>query len=147
MTSSSLYLTSHPVSLTSRPLYLCDYTHSINAISATLCMISQTVYMWHPMHSIYDIISTMYYNTTLCVFDTTLGICVISFALQMLSHPFYHTEPQYLWFHNYFRHDITPTVSYIAPTEALSSQPLHWHHTHFCMTSYPLYGWHHMHST
>ena len=74
MTSSPLYLTSYPVSLTSRSLYLCNHTHSFNDITATLCMISHTVYMWHPIHDIYDIISTMYDNTTLCVFDTTLGI-------------------------------------------------------------------------
>ena len=146
ITSSPLCLTSHPVYLTSRPLYLCNHTHSSNDISATLCMISHTVYMWHPIHYIYDIISSMYDNTKLCVLDTTLCICVTSFALQMLSHPLYHTKPQYLWCHIHFRHDITPTVSDIAPTVSLSWQPLHWYHTQFCMTSYPLYGWHHMHS-
>ena len=138
-------LTSHPVYLSSRPLYLCNHTQYIYDITATLCMISHTVYMWHPIHYIYDIISRMYDNTTLCV-DTTLGICVTSFALQMISHPLYHTKPQYLWCHIHFRHDITPTVSDIAPTVSLSSQPLHWYHAHFCMTSYPLYVWHHMHS-
>ena len=147
MMSSPLCLTSRPVYLTSRPLYLYNDAHSINDISATICMISHTVYMWHPIHYIYDIISSMYDNTKLCVVDTTLGICVTSFALQMLSHPLYHTNPQYLWCHIHFRHDITPTVSDIAPTVSLSLQPLHWYHTHFCMTSYPLYGWHHMHST
>ena len=146
ITSSPLCLTSHPVYLTSRPLYLCNHTHSSNDISATLCMISHTVYMWHPIHYIYDIISSMYDNTKLCVLDTTLCIYVTSFALQMLSHPLYHTKPQYLWCHIHFRHDITPTVSDIAPTVSLSWQPLHWYHTQFCMTSYPLYGWHHMHS-
>ena len=145
MTWSPLYLTSHPLYLTSRPLYLCNHTHSLNNITATLCMISHTVYMWHPIHYIYDIISTMYDNTTLCDVDTTLGICVTWFALQMISHPLYHTKPQYLWCHIHFRHDLTPTVSDIAPTVSLSSQPLHWY-IHFCMTSYPLYVWHHMHS-
>ena len=141
-----LYLTSHALYLTSCPLYLCNHTHSINDITDTLCMISHTVYMWHPIHYNYDIISTMYDNTTLCVVDTTLGICVTSFALQMLSHSFYHTKPQYLWCHIHFRHDITSTVLDIALTLSLSSQPLHWYHTHFGMTSYPLYEWHHMHS-
>ena len=76
MTSSPQYLTSHPVYLTSRPLYLCSHTHSINDISDTLCMITHTVYMWRSIHDIYDIMSTMYENRTLCVVDTTLGICV-----------------------------------------------------------------------
>ena len=92
----------------------------------------------NPIHYIYDIISTMCDNTTLCVVDITLGICVTSFVLQMILHPFYHTKPQYLWCHIHFRHDMTHTVSDITPTVSLSSQPLHWYHTHFCMTSYPL---------
>ena len=96
MMSSPLYLTSHPLYLTSRALYLCNHTHSINDIIATLCMISHTVYMWHPIHYIYDIISTMYDNTTLCSLDTTLGIYVTTFSLQMISHPLYHNKPQYL---------------------------------------------------
>ena len=131
---------------TSSPLYLCNHTHSTNYITATICMISHTVYMWHPIHYIYGIISSMYDNTTLCVLDTTLGICVTSIALQMISHTLFHTKPQYLWCHIHFRHDITPTISDTAPSVSLSSQPLHWYHTHFFMTSYPLYMWHHMHS-
>ena len=120
MMSIPLYLTSNPVSLTSCPLYLCNHTYSINDITATLYMISRTVYMWHPTLYIYYIISTMYDNTTLCVFDITLGICVMSFALQMISHPLYLTKPQYLWCHIHFRHDMTHTVSDIEPTVSLS---------------------------
>ena len=146
MKSSPLYLTLHPLCLTSSPLYLCNHTHSLNDITASLCIISHTVYMWHHIHYIYDIISTMYDNTTLCVVDTTLGICVIFFTLQIISHPLYHTKPQYSWCYIHFRHDITPTVSDITPTVSLSSQPLHWYHTQFCVTLYPLYVWHHMHS-
>ena len=86
----------------------------------------------------------MYDIRTLCVDDTTLSICVTSFALQMTSHPLYHTKPQYLWFHIHFRHDITPPVSDIAPTVSLSSQPLHWYHNHFWMTSHPASVWHDM---
>ena len=59
MMSSPLYLTSHSLYLTSRLLYLRQHTHSLNDITATLCMISHTVYMWHPIHYVYDIISTM----------------------------------------------------------------------------------------
>ena len=145
LTSSPLYLTSHPLYVTLHPLYLYNHTHSINDITATLYMISHVVYLWQPTHYIYDIISTMYDNTTLCAVDTALGICVTSFALQMLSHPLYHTKLPYLGCHMHFRHLITTTVSDIAPTVSFSSQPLHWYHTHSCMTSYPLFVWHHMH--
>ena len=93
MTSSPLYLTSHPLYVTLRPLYLCNNSHATNDIAATLYMISHTVYMWHSTHCIYDIMSTMYDNTILCVVDTTLGICMTSFAIQMISHPLYHNKP------------------------------------------------------
>ena len=114
-------------------------------ITATICMISHPVYVRHSVHYIYDIVPTVYDNTTLCVDYTTLGICMTSFALQKMSHPLYHTKPQSLWLHIHFRHDITSPVSDIAPTVSLSSQPLRWYHTHFCMTSNPLYLWHYMH--
>ena len=146
MTSSPLYLTTHPFYVTSHPLYLCNHTHSINDITATQYMISQTVYMWHSTHYIYDIISTMFDNTTLWVVDTTLVICVTSFALEMISHQFYHTKPPYLWCHIHFRNGITTTLSNITPTVSFSSQHLHWYLTHFSLTSYPLYVWHQMHS-
>ena len=110
MTSSPLCQTSYPLYLTSPPQYLWNPILSINDITATLCMISQTVYMWHPIHYIYDIISTMYDKPTLCVVDTPLSICVTSFALQMISHPLSHTKQQYLWCHIHFRHDIAQTV-------------------------------------
>ena len=146
MMSPPLYLTIQPLYLTSRPLYLCNHNHSLNDITATLCMISHTVYMWHPIHYIYDIVSTMYDNTTLCDVDTTLGICVTSFALEMISHPLYHTKPQYLWCHIHFRHNLTHTVSDTTPTLSFWSQRLHWYHAQFCMTWHQLYVWHHMHS-
>ena len=131
--------------LTSRPLYLCHHTHPIDDITETTWMVSHAVYLWHHIRYVSDKISTKYDITTLCVDVTTLGICVTSFALQMTSHPLYHTKKQYLWCHIHFRHDITPAVSDTAPTVSLSSQTLHWYHTHFWMTSHPPSVWHHMH--
>ena len=96
-------------------------------------------------HYIYDIISTMFDNRTLCVVDTTLGICVTSFALLMTSHPLYHTKPWFFWCPIHFRHDITTPVSDISPTVSWSSQPLCWYHTQFRRTSHPTSGLHHMH--
>ena len=141
---TTLCMTSSPLHLTSRPLYLCHHTHPIEDITATIWMVSHPVYLWNHIPCIYDIISSKYDITTLCVDDTTLGICVTSFALQMTSHTLYHTKPQYLLCHIHFRHDITPPVSDIAPTVSLSSQPLHWYHTHFWMTSHPPSVWHPM---
>ena len=152
MTSHWLFRTSHhfmyassPLYLTSRPVYMCHHTQSISYITDTIHMTSHPVYLWHHIHHIYDIISSKYYITTLCVDDTTLGICMTSFALQMTLHPLYHIKPQYLWCHIHFRHDITAPVSDITPTLSLSSQPLHWYHTHYGMTSHLPSVWGHIH--
>ena len=141
---TSLCMTSGPLYLTSLPLYLCHDTHPIDDITATIYMSLHPVYLWHHFHYINDIISTKYDIATLCVDDATLGICMISFALQMTMHPLYHTKPQYLWCHIHFRQDNTAHVSDIAPTVSMSSHPLHWHLTHFCMTSHAPSVWHHM---
>ena len=62
----------------------------------------------------------------------------------MTWHSLYHNTLQYLWCHIHFRHGITPPLSDIAPTVSLSSQPPHWYHTHFWMTSHPPSVWQHM---
>ena len=82
---TTLCMTSSPLYLTSRPLYLCHHNHTIDDITATKWMVLHPVYMCHRIPNIYDIISTKYHITTLCVDDTTLGICVTSFPLQMTS--------------------------------------------------------------
>ena len=139
-----LCMTSGPLYLTSFSLYLCHHTHNINGITAIICMTSHPVYLWHHILYICDIIYTKYDITTLCVYDATLGICMTSFALQMTLHPLYHTKPQYLRCHIHFRHDNTTPVSDTVPTVSISSDHLHWHLTHYCMTSHPPSGWHHM---
>ena len=141
---TTLCMTSAPLYLISLPLYLCHHTHPIYDITATICMNSHPVYLWHHIHYIYNIISTKYDITTQCVDDATLSICMTSFALQMTTHPLYHTKPQYLWCHIHFRKDSTAPVSDIAPTVSMSSHCLHWHLTHFCITSYPPSVWHHI---
>ena len=152
MTSYGLHMTSYPQFRTSQH-FLCDirstlsdltsslslsHTHPIDDITVTICTTSHPVYLWHHNHYIYDIISTKEDITTLCVDDTTLGLCMTSFALQMTKHPFYHTKPQYLWCHIHFRQDSTAPLSDFAPTLPMSSHCLHWHLTHFCMTSHYL---------
>ena len=154
----ALYKTSHPHFMTSsHHLYI--ITPTIFDIISTVSVSSHQVYWWYHSHYMHDIISsicetscplylrhrTHMYDNTMWVNYTTLGIYMTSFVLQKTSHPLYHTKPQSLWLHIHFSHDITPPVSDIAPTVSLSSQPLHWYHTHFCMTSHPLYVWHLMH--
>ena len=115
---------------------MCHHSQPIDDITATIWKVLHAVYLWYHIPYVFDKISTKYDITTLCVYVTTLGICMTSFALQMTSHPFYHTKQQYLWCHIHFRHDITPHVWDSAPTVSLSSQLLHWYHTHFWTTSH-----------
>ena len=159
MTSYVLHVTSHPQFRTSHH-FIYDIKSTLSDLTSTVSLSSHPpfrwyhshymydshpVYLWHHIHYIYDIISTKNDITTLCVDDTTLGIYVTSFALKITSNPLYHPKPQYLWCDIHFRHNITPPVSDIALTVSFSSQPLHWYHTHFWMTSHPPSVWHHMH--
>ena len=132
--------------------YIWPHVHCICVITLTLSMISQPKYVWCHIQYTCDLLSTIFMTSDPvcmtsqhCVDATTIGICMTSFVLQMTSHPLYHTKPHYLWCHIHFRHDITTTLSDIAPTVSMSSQPLNRYHTHFCMTSHPLYVWYHMH--
>ena len=142
--NTTLCMTSGPLYLTSLPLYLCHHTDLIDDITATLCMTSHPVYLLYHIHYIYDIIPTKYDITTLCVDDTTLGICMTSFALQITTRPLHHTKPHYLWCNILFKQDNTAPLSDIAPTVSMSSHLLHWHLKHFCITSHSPSVWHHM---
>ena len=121
--------------MTSQPLY--TKAHPV-------CRATYTLHMRHHIHYIYNIISTKYDITTQCVDDATLSICMTSFALQMTTHPLYHTKSQYLWCHINLRNENKASVLDIAPTVSMSSDRLHWYLTHFCMTSHPPSVWLHM---
>ena len=88
----------------------------------------------HPLYSCHHIQDTC--HCIHCSWTITYNLLIISL---------YQTKPQYLWCQIHFKHDITPPVSDSTPTVSLSSQPLHWYHTHFWMTSHPPSVWHHMH--
>ena len=151
MTSYALHVTSHPQFSTSHHFMydirsiLSDLTSTVSLLShppyqwyhSTVCMNSHPVDLWHHLHYIYDMISTKYDVTTLCVDEATLSICMTSFALQMKTHPLYLTKPQYLWCHIHFRHDNTAPVSDIAPLYLC-------HHT-FSTDISPTFVWHHTH--
>ena len=64
----------------------------------------------------------------LCTADDIASTLSHQTTLFMMRHPLHASHH-------------TP-VSDIAPTVSLSSQPLHWYHTHFWMTSHPPSVWH-----
>ena len=145
---NTLCMTSVPLYLPSLPLHLCHHTHPIDDITATIYLTSHPAYLWHHIHYIYDIISTRYDITILCVDDTTLGICMTSFALRLTTHPLHHTKPHYIQFINDITHNIydtcdnTKVISAISPfisdttsTVSVSSKPVYqFYYTNSFMT-------------
>ena len=133
--------------------YIKHHVHCICVITTTLSMISQPLYVWYHIQYMWDILSTIFMTSyPLCMTSQT-SVLITPHSAYVWHHLHYRRRhihsitPSYnlydFTFH--FRHDITHPVSDIAPTVSLSSQPLHWYHTYFFMTSYPLYVWHHMH--
>ena len=159
--SFALYNASHPHFLSSHHHFE-DITPTILDIVSTVSVSSNQLYPWYHSHFMYDIISSIcetfcplylwhrnhyvwHHNTLYWIDHTRHMYDIICPTDVVTSHHLYHTKQQTLWLHIHFRPDITPPVSDITPTLSLSSQTLHWYHTHFWMTSHPLYVWHHMH--
>ena len=123
VTSYALYITSHPVIMSShyctyeiKPLYmkphpvcratytlymrhhshyLCPHTHCIDNITPTFCMISHSPYVWHRLHYTRHHILTIWPQTT----------------VSMPSHQLYLTLWQlYLCHHIHCINDITQTL-------------------------------------
>ena len=132
--------------------YIRHRVHCICVITPALSMISQPLYVWYHIKYICDILSTIFMTSyPLYMQQNTLSwlhhtrymydiFCATEDVTSTLSHQatiFMTSHPLQIWHH-------TP-VSDIAPTVSLSTQPLHWYHTHFCMTSHPLCVWHHVH--
>ena len=119
--------------------YIRYRVHCICVITPTLLMISQPLYVWYHIKYIWDILST--------IFMTSYPPCMTTQHCELIIPHSAYVWPHlhYRRCHIHFRHDIINPVSDIAPTVSLSSQPLHWYHTHFFMTSHPLYLWHHTH--
>ena len=57
---TTLCMTSSPLYLTSRPLYLCHHTHPIEDITATTWKVLYAVYLWYHIPYVFDKISTKY---------------------------------------------------------------------------------------
>ena len=142
MTSHRLFRTSHhfiyasiPLYLTSCPVFMCHHTQSISDITDTIYMTSHPVYLWHHIHYIYDIISSKYYITKLFVDDTTLGICMTSFALQMTLDPLSHQTMLFMISHHFTDH-ITRLYKTLHPLYLCGhlstdiTPTFEWHHTH-----------------
>ena len=127
---TTLCMTSGPLYLTSFPLYLCLHTHSIDDITATICMTSHPVNLWHHIHYIYDIISTKYDIRTHCVDDATWHmydiLCTADDKEPTLSHQttvFFISHPIQGWQHSPCIRHRTHYIYVIKPSP-LTSHPL-----------------------
>ena len=146
MTSSPLYMISYPLYLTSRPLYLCHHTHSIHDIIAKICMMSHPVYVWPPIHYIYDIRPSMYDITTLCwchhnrhMYDI---ICTTDDITSILSHQttlFMTSHPLQAWYHTHSIRHCTHCVYVIATSKQIPHPLLYDITPTLCLISYALY--------
>ena len=119
-------------------------TSCICVVIPTLSMILQPAYVWYHIeytcYILYTIFMTSYplcMTTQHCVLLLPHGICVTSFALQMISHPLYHAKWQYLWFHMASGMTSHPLYE--------KSHPLYLCHHNLSTDIIPTFGWHHTH--
>ena len=112
--------------------YIINHVHCICVITPTLSMISQPLYIWYHFQYMGENLSTIFLTSyPLCL--TTQPWVLITPHLAYVWHHLCYSRC-----HIHFRHDNTARVSDITPTISMSSYHLHWHLTHFCMTSHPL---------
>ena len=109
MTTLWLYLSSHPLYLTSQALYLCCHTHCIDDITTSMevitlgiCMTSWTLNMTSHSH---------FMTSILIIYDITTMAFIRSDRLYMTSGSrFMASHPLYLWQHSHSTWNITPTM-------------------------------------
>ena len=124
------------VSVSSQQLYW-YHSHYLYDITSSICETFCPLYLWHHTHYVWHhnplcwLHHTRHMYDIICTTEDVTSTLSLQATIAMTSHP--------------LRDDITHPVSDIAPNVSLSSQTLHWYHTHFFMRSYPLYVWHHMH--
>ena len=143
---TTLCMTSGPLCLTSLPLYLCHHIHPFNDITAPICMTSHPVYLSHHIHYIYDIISTKYDITTLCVDDNTRHMydifCTADDNVHTLSPQatiFMMSCPLQAWHRTHCITHCTHCIFVITSSPLISHPLLNGITPTFCVTSYALY--------
>ena len=124
MAIQTLYLPSDPWYLTLHPLYLCHQTQGINYTPSTLCMISQTLYLWHHIQYACYHSNCLWHYTPLCI--TSHPVYLTSYPICTLSPYCFHDNTTPI-------PDISPTIFDITATLSVSSH--RWHtHLYLCIT-------------
>ena len=124
------------VSVSSQQLYRWYPSHYMYDITSSICETFCLLYLWHDTHYVWQRNPVCWLHHTRHTYDI---FCSTEDVTSTLSHQatiFMTSRPLRAWHH-------TPCIRHHTNC-ILSSQPLHWYYTHFCMTSHALYVWHHM---
>ena len=146
MTTQGLYLTFHPLCLTSQPLYQCRHTCCIDDITTSMEVI--TLGIGITSYTFCMKLHRQFMISMLSIYDIKTTILDIVPMLSLSSHPLYW------WYHSNCIYEISSTIyddiiSIVYNsifTIFVTSQPLY-----LCLTptlsmiSHPLYVWHYNH--
>ena len=129
MTSQPLYRKPHPVCRATYTLYmrhhshyLCPHSHCIDNITATLCMISHSPYVWHRL-PIQEITSSFYDLRPPCLCHHTTIFVIVS-TESVSSHPLYW------WYHTNCISEITSAIIHDIIYIVYDMTACVWHHNH-----------------
>ena len=162
MKSTNIFMTSHPLYMTSHRGYFCHHIHSIDDITPTVFMKSHLLYMStsYPLntttyslylyhHSQCTCVShplfPWYHN--ICIYDIPTTIYLTSDSLYKASHPQFMISCHIIYditctvFISTFPRYLTLHPQYLCPHNP-STYDL-W--SIVCMTTHPLYIWHLIH--
>ena len=147
----------HSMLMTPHSEYVCHplhcrwhRTHSINDITATLCMISHTVHMWHPttiFMTSYPVCMTTQHCVLLIPHSAYVWSC---FMTSQTLHSWHQISSIWHQIHSVGHH---ATLCMTSSPLYLTSRPLNLcHHSHpidditatIWMVSHPVYLWHHI---
>ena len=125
VTSYALFITSHPIRMSS---YYCTYDITTSIYETTSSM-EDNLYFIHETSQPVSLSSHPLYRHyhTHSLYDITLAICVSLFALYKTSYPHFMTT-------NCRVYVITPTIFDIMSTLFVSSHPLYWWYHNNCVS-------------
>ena len=156
ITSPSLYLKWHLP-------YLCHHNDSIDCLRPTVCMTSHPLYVCHRLHSTQRYIHSLWLHTielitlhplhsghhTHYIWHHTHGNRnVISSIWPTISNTTstvsVSSNSRYELYHTHSLYNITHTIRVTSYSVSMLSQKYLWHYTPLCITSHPVYLWHHI---
>ena len=156
-------MTSPPLHLKWHPPYLCHHNNSIDGLRPTLCMTSHPLYVCQLMHSTRRHIHSLWLQTIVVITSHPLhswhhtpyiwhqthgNTNVISAIWPAISNTTstvsVSSQTGYQLYHNHSLYVITQTICVTLYSICQLSNNCLWQHTPQCITSHPVYSWHHI---